>query len=168
MRTIITRRFGAMLVLAGLMLVAAAIANAGERTLVAADSSHLAIKGYDPVAYFTDGKAEKGDSRFAYVYDDAKWQFATAAHREMFVADPDHYIPQYGGFCALCVAMKMCAGLANLAPADPEAWKIVNGKLYMVVSKKFLPQWEANSAANIKQADMHWAAIGQRRATLQQ
>lgn len=168
MRTVIMRRFGAMLVVATLMIIAAAIAGAGERTLLAVDSNHIAIKGYDPVAYFTDRKAVKGDSRFEYVYDDAKWQFANAAHRDMFVEDPDHYMPQYGAYCAACVAMKLCAGLSNLAPADPEAWTIVNGKLYMVASKKFLAQWRANSAENIRQADMHWAAIQQRRTTLHQ
>ena len=163
----ITRRFGVTVLVAALMVIAAAIANAGERTLLAVDSNNIAIEGYDPVAYFTDRKPVKGDSRFAYVYDDAKWQFANAAHRETFVADPDHYMPQYGGFCAACVAMKLCAGLSDLAPADPEAWTIVNGKLYMVASKKFLDQWKANSAENIKQANMHWAAIQKRRTSLQ-
>jgi YHS domain-containing protein len=168
MGTMIPRRFGAILLVAALMVIAAAIAGAGQQTLLAVDSNHIAIKGYDPVAYFTDRKAVKGDSRFEYVYDDAKWQFANAAHRDMFVADPEHYMPQYGGFCAACVAMKLCAGLTNLAPADPEAWTIVNGKLYMVASKKFLAQWKANPAENIRQADMHWTGIQKRRATLQQ
>jgi len=169
MGTIIQRRLGAMLTVAGLMVFAAAIAGAGQRTLLAVDSNHVAIKGYDPVAYFTDRKAVKGDSRFEYVYDDATWQFATAAHRDMFVADPDHYMPQYGGFCAACVAMKLCSGLSELAPADPESWRIVNGKLYMVSGgKKSLDQWKANSAANIKQADIHWAGIQKRQPTLQQ
>ena len=158
-----------MLMVAGLMVIAAAIAGAGQRTPLAVDSNHVAIKGYDPVAYFTDRKAVKGDSRFEYVYDDATWQFASAAHRDMFVADPDHYMPQYGGFCAACVAMKLCAGLANLAPADPEAWTIVNGKLYMVSGgKKSLDQWKANSAENIRLANAHWTAIQQRHAAQQQ
>jgi hypothetical protein len=167
MGTMIPRRFGGILLVAALMVIAAAIAGAGQQTLLAVDSNHIAIKGYDPVAYFTDRKAVKGDSRFEYVYDDAKWQFANAAHRDMFVADPDHYMPQYGGFCSACVAMKLCAGLTNLAPADPEAWTIVDGKLYMVASRKFLEQWKANSAENVRQADMHWAAIQKRRASLQ-
>ena len=167
MGTIIPRRLGAMLMLASLTVIAAAISDAGQRTPLAVDSNRVAIKGYDPVAYFTDGKAVKGESRFEYIYDDATWQFATAAHRDMFVADPDHYMPQYGGFCAACVAMKLCAGLTNLAPADPEAWTIVDGKLYMVASRKFLDQWKANSAENVRQADMHWAAIQKRRACLQ-
>jgi YHS domain-containing protein len=167
MGTNITRPFGGMVSLAALMVIGA-VANAGERTLLAVDSNQIAIKGYDSVAYFTDRKAVKGDSRFEYVYDDATWQFASAAHRDLFVADPDQYMPQYGGFCAACVAMKLCAGLTDLAPADPEAWTIVNGKLYMVASKKFLAQWKANSAENIRQANMHWAGIRKRRATLQQ
>jgi hypothetical protein len=98
MGTIIIRRLGAVALVVALMVMGAAMAGAGERTLLAVDSNHIAIKGYDPVAYFTDRKAVKGAGRFVYVYDDAKWQFASAAHRDMFLADPDHYMPQYGGF----------------------------------------------------------------------
>ncbi|HJU11607.1 MAG TPA: YHS domain-containing (seleno)protein, partial [Candidatus Binataceae bacterium] len=152
MATVISRRFKAMLVAAS-VVIAVAIASAGQQTLLAVDSNHVAIKGYDPVAYFTDRKAVKGDSRFEYTYDDAKWQFANAAHRDLFIGDPDHYMPQYGGFCAACVAMKLCSGLSNLAPADPEAWTIVDGKLYMVASRKFLAQWKVNSGENIRQAN---------------
>ena len=168
MGTIIIRRFGAVALIVALLVMGAATAGAGERTLLAVDSNHVAIKGYDPVAYFTDRKAVKGAGRFVYVYVDAKWQFASAAHRDMFLADPDHYMPQYGGFCAACVARKLCAGLIDLAPADPEAWAIVDGKLYMVASKKDLDQWRAHSAENIRQADIHWAAKQKRRVSLQQ
>jgi hypothetical protein len=165
MRTIITPWFGST-VLAALLFIAAPIAGAGQGKLLAVDPNHVAIKGYDTVAYFTDGKAVKGSSQFEYVYDDARWQFSNAAHRRMFVADPDRYMPQYGGYCAACVAMKECAALRDLAPADPEAWAIVDGKLYMVVDKKFLASWKAKSAENIRQANIHWVAI-QRRQTVQ-
>jgi hypothetical protein len=80
----------------------------------------------------------------------------------MFVADPDHYMPQYGGNCAGATVF------GDVMPADPEAWTIVDGKLYMVASKKFLDQWKANSAENIRQADAHWTAIQQRRPAQQQ
>ena len=159
MRTVVSRWSGAMVQVCALLLMTAVTASAGQTKPLAVDSNHIAIKGYDTVAYFTDRKAVKGNSQFEYAFDDAIWQFANAAHRNMFVADPDHYMPQYGGFCAACVAMKLCAGLGNLEPANPEAWTIVNGKLYMVSDKKFLAGWKANSAANIRQADVHWAAI---------
>jgi hypothetical protein len=162
MRTITPRRFGTLLVASILLLKAAAIAGTADGKQIAVDSNHIAIKGYDTVAYFTDGKAVKGSSQFEYVFADATWQFSNAAHRGMFVADPDHYMPQYGGNCAAATAFGVPL------PADPEAWTIVDGKLYMVASKKFLDQWKANSAENIKQADAHWHAVQQRQPVQQQ
>src|SRR5216684_1468726 len=105
MRTNIPRWIGAiLLVLAMLFIVnlyehreysVTPIAGAGER-LIAVDSNHIAIQGYDPVAYFTDRKPVKGSSQFEYVYDEARWRFSSAAHRGIFVANPDRYMPQYG------------------------------------------------------------------------
>jgi YHS domain-containing protein len=143
------------------------IAGAGEKPL-AVDSNHIAIKGYDTVAYFTDGKAIKGSSQFEYVYGDATWRFSNAAHREMFIADPDRYMPQYGAYCAACVATKACAAAFPNHPADPEAWTIVDGRLYMVGDKEGLGRWRANSAENIRQANARWTAIQQRYAPQQQ
>ncbi len=162
MRTIALRRFGTLLLASVLVFTAAAIAGAGQGELLAGDSNHIAIKGYDTVAYFTDGKAVKGSSQFEYVFDDARWQFSNAAHRGMFVADPEHYMPQYGGNCAGATAFGV------VVPGDPEAWTIVDGKLYMVVSKKSLDKWKANSAENIRQADAHWPAMQHRQGTQQQ
>ena len=162
MRAIIPRWFGSVLLALVLLFTAAAIAGAGQGKLLAVDSNHIAIKGYDTVAYFTDGKAVRGRSEFQYVFDDARWQFSNAAHRGMFVADPEHYMPQYGGNCAGATA------LGVVVAGDPTAWTIVDGKLYMAVSKKSLDQWKANSAENIKQANAQWPAIQQHHAPQQQ
>jgi hypothetical protein len=162
MRTIIPRSFGSILLASVLLFSGAVLGRAGQGKLLAVDSNHIAIKGYDTVAYFTDGKAVKGSGQFEYVFDDARWLFSNAAHREMFVADPDHYMPQYGGNCAGATAFGVPL------PADPEAWTIVDGKLYMVASKKFLDQWKANSVENIRRADEHWTAMQQRQAAQQQ
>jgi hypothetical protein len=161
MRTISPRWYESIPLALVVLFTVTAVAGAGQGKLVAVDSNHIAIKGYDTVAYFTDGKAIKGSSQFGYVFDDARWLFSNAAHREMFIADPDHYMPQYGGNCAGATAF------GDLMPADPEAWTIVDGKLYMVASKKFLDQWKANSAENIRQADARWTAIQQRQAAQQ-
>jgi hypothetical protein len=163
MRTIFSRSLGFILLALVLFFTAPATVRGGQGKLVAVDSNHIAIQGYDTVAYFTDGKAVKGSSQFEYVFDDAKWWFSSAAHRSMFVADPDHYMPQYGGFCAACVATNAC-----FVPADPKAWTIVDGKLYMVAGKTVINGWKANSAKNIQQADAHWPAIQQRQAAQQQ
>ncbi len=148
------------ILLASVLLFAAA-AGAGEGKLLAVDPNHVAIKGYDTVAYFTDGKAIKGTAEFEYVFDDAKWQFSSAAHRDLFATDPDRYMPQYSGFCAGAMVF------GDLTPADPEAWTIVDGKLYMVSRKALLDRWKANSAENIGEADKHWPDV-QQRATAQQ
>jgi hypothetical protein len=145
-----------------LVLAAATTAAAGESNLIAVDANHVAIKGYDTVAYFTDGKAIKGNSEFEYVFGDARWQFSSAAHRDMFIADPDHYMPQYGGFCAGAMVF------GDLAPADPEAWTIVDGRLYMVANKRFLERWRANFAENVGQTNSHWPALQKRQAAQQQ
>jgi hypothetical protein len=166
MRTTIARRIGAILLTPLLLCLVTPIAGAGEK-LLAVDSNHIAIQGYDTVAYFTDGKAVKGSSQFEYVYDDARWRFSNAAHREMFVADPDRYMPQYDAYCAACLATKACAVDIPDHPGDPEAWAIVDGKLFMIGDKKTLDQWRPNSAENIRQANANWTAI-QRHAAHQQ
>ena len=162
MRAITSRRFGTLLLASILLLTPAAIVGTGDGKLLAADSNHIAIKGYDTVAYFTDGKAVKGSSQFEYVFDDARWLFSNAAHRGMFIANPEHYMPQYGGNCAGATAFGV------VVPGDPEAWTIVDGKLYMVVSKKSLDKWKANSAENIRQADAQWRTEEQRQVAPQQ
>ena len=98
-------------------------AAAGERRRA------LAIKGYDPVAYFTPGKPTPGSPDISYEWDGARWQFADAAHRELFQSDPDAYAPQYGGYCAL----GMTTG--NRGETNPEVWAIVDGKLYLNYDK---------------------------------
>jgi YHS domain-containing protein len=167
MRTTIPRWISAILLAPALLCIVTPIASAGEK-LFAVDSNHIAIKGYDTIAYFTDGKAVKGSSQFEYVYDDATWRFSNAAHREMFVADPDRYMPQYDAYCAACLATKACAVDIPDHPGDPEAWAIVDGKLYMTGDKKALGWWRANSAENIRQANARWTDIQQRYAARQQ
>src|SRR5215471_8139413 len=108
--------------LAGLLLIMLLVPAARG------DEPRLSISGYDPVAYFTDGKAVPGKSEFEYLWHKLRWRFATGEHRELFVKEPDRYAPQYDGYCAL--------GAANDAAAhkdtvDPEAWAIVDGKLYL-------------------------------------
>ena len=150
MCTLLTRSIGSVLLTSFLLFAAATTASAGGQKLVAVGWNHVAINGYDTVAYFTDGKAMKGSSEFEYVWDDAKWQFATATHRDLFIADPDRYMPQYGGYCAAA----MVKGV--LVPADPEAWAIVDGKLYMIHTQAGLGPWRLDAVENIKQADKKW------------
>ncbi len=113
----------------------------------------VAIKGYDPVAYFTVGKPTKGDSDFSYDWNGAAWHFASAANRELFKIDPAGYAPQYGGYCAWAVSRGYTAGI------DPDAWKIVNDRLYLNYSPKVQGQWSENIPDNIARADENWPKI---------
>ncbi|MDH3531792.1 MAG: YHS domain protein [Gammaproteobacteria bacterium] len=82
-----------------------------------------AIDGYDPVAYFTANRAERGSPDITAMWNGAEWRFTSAAHRDAFVANPEKHAPQYGGFCALGMAH------GGDVPTDPEAWTIWEGKL---------------------------------------
>src|SRR5262245_15678225 len=85
----------------------------------------VALKGYDPVAYFTENKPVKGLSEFAYEWMGAEWYFSSAANRELFMANPEKYAPQYGGYCAYAVSR------GHTADISPNNWKIVEGRLYL-------------------------------------
>src|SRR5262249_48945514 len=89
----------------------------------------IALSGYDPVSYFTDGRPEKGSDAFWFAFDDAVYLFRSAEHRTMFAADPERYAPQYDGFCAAGVSK------GYKVEPDPEAWVIANGKLYVLSLK---------------------------------
>lgn len=113
----------------------------------------LAVDGYDAVAYFTDGKPVEGKKEHSYEWKGATWRFASAAHRELFVAAPEKYAPQFGGYCAWAVSQ------GYTADADPESWKIVDGKLYLNYNKKVQAQWEQDIAGLIVKAGSNWPQL---------
>ena len=112
-----------------------------------------AIGGYDPVAYFTEGKPVEGSGDYTAKWKGADWRFASAANRDMFVAAPEKYAPQYGGYCAYAVAQN------STAKIDPTAWAIVNGKLYLNYSHDIQKTWIANRDAFIVAADKNWPSV---------
>jgi YHS domain-containing protein len=116
-------------------------------------SDGVAIKGYDPVAYFVDRKPVKGSREFEYVWMGAKWHFSSAEHRDLFIKNPEKYALEYGGYCAFAVSR------GSTADIDPEAWTIVNGKLYLNLSKKIRDKWSKDIPGNIKKADENWPNI---------
>jgi enamine deaminase RidA (YjgF/YER057c/UK114 family) len=119
------------------------------------EEARLAISGYDPVAYFSDGKPVPGSAEFEYVWHDARWRFASAAHHDLFVKDPEHYAPQYDGYCALGVAWQQ----PHKDTVDPNAWRIVDGKLYLAHTARGLVAWQEKAAENIKAADKNWPTV---------
>ena len=116
-------------------------------------SSGLAIRGTDPVAYFTQEKAVEGSSEFEYEWQGATWRFASAEHQQKFAENPEAYAPQYGGYCA--------KGLSegNVVSIDPEAWKIVEGKLYLNYSPNVQKQWIGDIPGNIAKANANWPSV---------
>ena len=112
-----------------------------------------AIEGYDPVAYFTEGRPVEGASAFSHDWMGATWYFASAENRDRFAAKPESYAPQYGGYCAWAVAHGYTAKI------DPEAWKIVDGKLYLNYSKDVQADWAEDIPGNISKGDANWPKI---------
>jgi enamine deaminase RidA (YjgF/YER057c/UK114 family) len=139
--------------LVGLLLVILLLAPTAR-----GDEPRLSISGYDPVAYFTDGKPVPGKSEFEYLWHRLRWRFATGEHRDLFVKDPDHYTPQYDGYCAMGVGAN-AADAAHKDTVDPEAWAIVDGKLYFTHNQYWLQIWREDTAEHIKQGDRDWEAV---------
>jgi len=117
------------------------------------DANDIAIQGYDPVAYFTDSKATKGKAKFSAIHDAAIYHFASEKNRDAFKASPDQYAPQYGGFCAFGVSKQ------RKFSADPEAWRVVDGKLYLNLNKNVQKIWLEDVPGNIETAEQIWPEI---------
>ena len=118
----------------------------------------IAIDGYDTVAYFTEKKAVKGSEQFTYDWAGAKWNFATEINRAAFVADPEKFAPQYGGYCALNIAY---GALSKKPTADFEVYR---GKLYLFgeATAQMTPKknwWQGGPVKNIRDADMEWPKL---------
>ena len=113
----------------------------------------VAIRGADPVAYFTAGEYTPGSNEFTYDWEGATWQFASAENRDLFAANPEEYAPQYGGFCAYAVSQ------GNTASIEPTAWKIVDGKLYLNYNDKIQKRWSEDIPGYIAQADQNWPGV---------
>lgn len=123
---------------------------------IAAEKSsekNVAIKGYDPVAYFLDNRAVRGDQSFNAKWHNLTWYFQNQKHLDLFTSNPEKYAPQYDGFCAWAMTE------SRKAITDPEVWKIVNGKLYLNCSLTAYEKWSRDIPGNIKKADANWARL---------
>lgn len=133
------------------LAVASSLSFAGSENFL--DKNDLAISGYDPVAYFTESKAVKGEHKFSAVHNNAIYLFSSIKHRDQFNASPDKYAPQYGGYCAFGVTKHRKFG------ADPQAWRVVDGKLYLNLNKKVQKIWLEDVPGNIESAEEVWPEI---------
>ena len=117
------------------------------------EHSTTGISGYDAVAYFTEGKPTRGNGHHVTVFDGVTYLFASEENKKTFEANPKKYIPAYGGYCAFGVTEK------KKFVADPEAWKIVDGKLYLNLDKDVQAEWGKDVSGNIRKADSIWHGI---------
>jgi hypothetical protein len=115
----------------------------------AAEKAPLAIKGYDPVAYFTDGKPRRGLPEIEYEWDEHRYRFTRTEHRELFKADPVRYAPQFANFCAMSLAQ------SEIVEADPEYWLISDGKLYLFGKSVGPELFQKNLAENAARANQN-------------
>lgn len=135
------------------LFLGAARAHAAKDPIYMGFLSSLALDGYDPVAYFTLGKPTEGSRAFTSSWNGATWRFVSAEHKALFDADPARYAPQYGGYCAYAVSE------GYTASADPTAWRIVNGKLYVNYNHEVQKTWEQDIPGRIGRADTNWPAV---------
>jgi len=115
--------------------------------------SDKAVGGYDPVAYFTQGKPVKGNTNNSTEYRGALWLFSSQENLEKFKTDPEKYAPQYGGYCAYAIAT------GTTAKGDPEQWEIVDDKLYLNINRSIKKRWSDNKDKYIPDADANWPEI---------
>ena len=112
-----------------------------------------AIRGYDPVAYHTEGKPVAGKRAHRVEWKGATWSFASAGNKALFEGDPEKYAPRYGGYCAWAVSQGYTASI------DPDAWSIVEGKLYLNYSLGVRDQWSHDIPGNIAKGDVNWPKL---------
>ena len=134
----------------GISILAANCSKTEGVKLVNTNAENIAIKGYDTVAYFADNGAVKGNPQYEFVWNGAKWFFSSKQNMEKFQANPDQYAPQFGGYCSWAVSH------GYTADGDPEAWKVVDGKLYLNYNQKVKEKWEAEQPKLIEDGKKNW------------
>jgi YHS domain-containing protein len=125
----------------------------GSSAVAQTSDDRLALKGYDPVAYFTEKRAVVGNSQYQYEWDGAVYRFASAKHLELFKVEPDRYLPQYKNWCAASVAKGV------KVYGNPEWWLVVDGRLYLFGKPIGPGLMKANPAAMKSQADENWSKV---------
>lgn len=115
----------------------------------------IAIAGTDPVAYFTENAPQQGNAEFQISWQGATWYFASAENRDLFAANPEQYAPQYGGYCAWAISQ------GYLAEIDPNAWTIVDDRLYLNFNQSIRKRWEDNRDQFIVEANRRWPILVQ-------
>lgn len=135
------------------MAAVSRVAHAAKPRIYTARFSDLALGGYDSVSYFKQSAPVKGSKSLALEHEGAKWLFESTENRETFAADPEKYMPQFGGYCAFSVAKN------KLVKGDPRLWHIENDKLYINYNKGVHQIWLKRKVSMIASASKHWPEI---------
>jgi YHS domain-containing protein len=131
--------------------VAPAAADSKKAAVPATNEADgIGVKGYDPVAYFVIGRPTPGLDRYTYRLNGVTYRFASAEDRDQFKADPEKYLPQYGGYCAYAMSIN------RIADIDQSRWAIVNDKLYLNNNYLSFHLWSLDKTGNIASADNNW------------
>lgn len=138
---------------AGALTAPAFAYDEGSKAAINVDKDGVAIRGYDPVAYFTIGKPTKGDAKFTAKHEGATYHFASAENRDLFAKEPAKYAPQFGGFCAMGTVFE------KKIDGDPALWRVVDGKLYLNVNEQVAKRWQEDIPGNITKAGGNWPKI---------
>jgi YHS domain-containing protein len=138
-----------------LLMVAVAMLAAAASPVepIYKDNHGIAVSGYDPVAYFKEGKPVKGSPSFTQEWMGATWQFASADDRDAFRSSPEKYAPQFGGYCAWAVSH------GHTAKTDPDAWKIIDGRLYLNYDKDVQKKWQQDTNKYIEEGNRNWPKL---------
>jgi YHS domain-containing protein len=139
--------------LMSVVCLASVLAAAKDKQLVNTDTNGVALHGYDPVAYFTEHAAVKGEDRHRASYNGATYYFASDANKKLFQRDPAKFAPQYGGYCAMAVSM------GQLEDADPTMFVVHQDKLLVQRNEKAHQMFMSNVDANHRRADQQWPAL---------
>ena len=115
--------------------------------------SNVGVSGYDVVAYFTDGRPVLGAAQFKTTHEGVEYRFASAEHLAAFRASPARYLPQYGGYCAWAVSQNYTAS------ANPNNWRIVDGRLYLNYNDEIQRRWEQDIPGRIRDANSNWPGV---------
>lgn len=140
--------------LAGLLLTLGALGGASlDAQAVNTDRAGLALSGYDAVAYHTEQRAVRGSAEFIAKHEGSTYRFASADHRDRFLADPGRYLPGYGGYCAYGVSR------GYKVKVDPEAFTVVEGRLYLNYDKGVQARWLKDIPGYLAKADTNWPGL---------
>ena len=132
-----------------LLLVTATVASAGDFF----EKEGVALRGYDPVSYFTEGKPEQGLPTHSYLHKGSTFHFASAENRRVFAGNPDKYAPQFGGYCAYGTAQ------GYKVSTQPDAFAVVDGKLYLNYNRDVAKIWQQDVPGNIARAEENWPEV---------